>query len=689
MRATLLCLCLAAVVCAQRPEVTFQQVAGVTFAGYAEDARAEKVWEASAQRGVRGAEEDRWDMEMLELRSFRGGKPVTTFTSPAGRMMPARRSAQGDAALLVRSATFNLTGRGWTWRSTPTGDSFAILAEVVAELDLDQPAARRLRLQAPRLDATPVAGGTLMVFTGGVVAERLGERTTCERLECVVSDGPDGDTVIRSLVGSGRVVRVQGKQTLRGDAAVFYPRDDSAELVGRVELAEPEVQGTAQRLRHFPRQGLTELFAADDQPVRLRLSRPAEPPADVTGDRITLRRAAEAGLTRAEVDGNAGYVSGQSHLNARRLVATESRVGGQEILAEGGTSGVIEGSRFEAGQARWDRRRRLVDLAEKPRLWAVSGLEAAGFALRFDAREERVEIRSGPGVRAAVRLPGETPASPPGTAEADQIVADTEGDVMQLELLGAVRYLAGGQTAESAQMVAFALRPKPTTEFSLHKAILTGDVRFGQPGMRCAAERIDLSPAVDIEEIFPLGALVGRPRLLTLSGGAGETRPRLFIGTAGGRSAEFIADAHEVLVTPALTKFFLRGAVSLLTQGTAATCDLLEGTASPDQAGQLVARQIVGRGNVVVVAAGASAKGRTLEMRPDTGVARLMGDALLLDRQGNAGVPAKEVTFDMRTKAWRMDSAPDDLLPGQVVRPKIFLGRDFTLPQVKTLDNGR
>jgi hypothetical protein len=36
-----------------------------------------------------------------------------------------------------------------------------------------------------------------------------------------------------------------------------------------------------------------------------------------------------------------------------------------------------------------------------------------------------------------------------------------------------------------------------------------------------------------------------------------------------------------------------------------------------------------------------------------------------------------------------MDSASDQAAPDQVVRPKIFLGEDFTLPAVKSLDNGR
>jgi hypothetical protein len=207
--------------------------------------------------------------------------------------------------------------------------------------------------------------------------------------------------------------------------------------------------------------------------------------------------------------------------------------------------------------------------------------------------------------------------------------------------------------------------------------------------LRCLGERLDLTPAVQIEEIFAQDALVGQPRLLTLSGGVGPTRPRLFLAQGAGQEVAFVADAHEVLHTPKLTKFFLRGAVAIDSEATDATCDLLEGLASPDKTGRLVARRVVGRGNVGVVAGGASAKGRTLEMSPEAGTARLLGDARILDKNGNEGIPAKEVTYDHKTKSWRMDSAPDDLNPGQVVRPKIFLGRDFTLPEVKSLDKGR
>lgn len=387
---------------------------------------------------------------------------------------------------------------------------------------------------------------------------------------------------------------------------------------------------------------------------------------------------------------NASFLSTQSRLTARRLVATEGRDGTSLLTAEGGVKGRLEGNEFESGKARWDRAKRILDLQELPRLREARGLEAAGFSIRTDALKDRIEIRSGPGLRAAIRLPAGELGGAPGLAEANQIVVVTEDGAMQVEMMGAVRYVAGTVTTESNQMVAFATpKSKKSSEYELNKAILSGNVRYVQPGLRCAAERVDLTPAVQIEEVLTKDALVGRPRLLTMSGGSGATRPHLFLTSTGGKNVEFIADAHEVLTTLELTKFFLRGSVAMRSDGTDATCDLLEGMASPDKAGHLVARQVVGRGNVVVVAGGTTAKGRTLEMQPEKGNARLIGDARIVDRLGNEGVPAKEVTYDMRTHAWRMDSAPDDVNPGQVVRPKIFLGRDFTLPEVKNLDNGR
>jgi lipopolysaccharide export system protein LptA len=675
---------------AQQKDVSFRQVVGGSFSGFSEDEKAEKIWEATAKFMRPSAEAGVWDMEAIKVQSLRGGKPWAVFTSPQGTMVPAKRAAQGAGVVQSSSPAFNLTGKGWSWRSTPKGDSFAILADVVAELDLAKPLSRRLRLKAPRMDASPVEGGTLMVFQGGVVAERFGERTTCERLECLVSDGPGGDATCRSVIASGRVVRVLDKQTLRGDSATFDPKDESAELIGHVELDEPEATASAQRLRHQPKLGLTQLFAGDGKQVKLRLQRKQEAPADLAGDLVSIRRDAATGESRVEVQDNASFLSAQSNLTARRLVATEGRDGSSTLFAEGGVKGRLEGNDIESGKARWDRAKRILDLQESPRLREARGLEAAGFSIRTDALKDRIEIRSAPGIRAAIRLPAGELGGAPGLAEANQIVVVTEDGAMQVEMLGAVRYVAGPVSTESDQMVAFAT-PHPTkkSEYELNKAILSGHVRYAQPGLRCAAERIDLTPAVQIEEVLVKDALAGRPRLLTMSGGSGAMRPHLFLTSTVGKNVEFVADAHEVLTTPELTKFFLRGSVAMDTDGTDATCDLLEGMASPDKSGRLVARQVVGRGNVVVVAAGTTAKGRTLEMQPEKGSARLTGDARIVDKLGNEGVPAKEVTYDTRTRAWRMDSAPDDANPGQVVRPKIFLGRDFTLPEVKNLDNGR
>ena len=689
MRVLLLCLCPFAAAWAQQKEISFQQVADGVFSGFSEDAKAEKTWEAKAKVMRPGSVEGLWEMDEIRLQSFREGRPQALFTSPSGVMNPARRAAEGVATVRAKSAAFDLTGRGWSWRSTAQGDSFAVLADVVAELDLAKPAAQRLRLRALRMDATPVPGGTLMVFQGGVVAERVGERTTCARLECLVSDGPDGDATCRSMVASGDVVRVLGKQTLRGDAATFEPGLGKAELVGRVEIEEPELKGSAHRLRHLPKAGLTELYAGDGRPVALRLRRVASEAADLYGRRIDLHRDAASGETWAEVTEDALYVSPQARLTARRLVAREGRAGVGDVLAEGSVKGRLEGSEFTSGRARWDRLKRVIELSDRPRLKEARGLEAAGRSIRHDLLNDRLEIRSGVGERAAIRLPADAIGGPAGLAEADQVVVVTEDEVMQVELLGSVRYVAGELNTVSDQMVAFALpRPKPAEGYVLSKAILSGRVGYAQPGLRCRSERLDLTPGVQVEEVLAKDALAGRPTLLTLSGGFGANRPRLFLAESPGKEVEFVADAHEVLHTPALTKFFLRGSVLVDGVDTDASCDLLEGRATPDAKGRLLARQVVGRGNVSVVAGGVTARGRTLEMWPETGAARLLGEARILDRAGNEGVPAKEVTYDHKTKSWRMDSAPDALIPGQVVRPKIFLGRDFTLPEVKSLDKG-
>jgi hypothetical protein len=166
MRAFHLCLFLAVGVMAQQKDVSFRNVLGGSFAGFSEDEKAEKIWEATAVVMRPAAEAGVWDMDVIKVQSLRGGKPWATFTSPNGTMTPARRAAQGNGVVQSSSPAFNLTGTGWSWRSTPKGDSFAILADVVAELDLAKPLSKRLRLRAPRMDASPVEGGTLMIFQG-------------------------------------------------------------------------------------------------------------------------------------------------------------------------------------------------------------------------------------------------------------------------------------------------------------------------------------------------------------------------------------------------------------------------------------------------------------------------------------------------------------------------------------------
>ena len=94
MRAAILCLCLAAGALAQPKELSFQQVTGGVFAGFSEDAKAEKVWEAAAQQMRPGAKEGQWEMREITLRSFRDGRPLARFVSPSGVMTPAARAAR-------------------------------------------------------------------------------------------------------------------------------------------------------------------------------------------------------------------------------------------------------------------------------------------------------------------------------------------------------------------------------------------------------------------------------------------------------------------------------------------------------------------------------------------------------------------------------------------------------------------
>ena len=203
------------------------------------------------------------------------------------------------------------------------------------------------------------------------------------------------------------------------------------------------------------------------------------------------------------------------------------------------------------------------------------------------------------------------------------------------------------------------------------------------------AERIDYLPAVDIEEALKTDNLQGRPQLITMSGGNGGTRPRLKLSDDKGKPSLFIADAQEILSTPEITKFFLRGMVEMRSDNADATCELLEGIAKADANGKQGTQLIVGRGNVKIVADGTTAVGRTMEINPRNGEARLFGEARIRDNKGNEGVPAKEVVYDYANRRWRMEQSVNEANPKQVIRPKIILGPEFSLPAVKNLDNSR
>lgn len=692
MRALLLSLLLAAGLGAQTPppkEIKFQDIGGGSFAGFTEDAKAEKAWELSAERMKPTAEAGTWEMEKIVVRSFRDGQPRTTFASPFGTASPERKGAQGSTPISVRSEAFELAGLGWSWRSTKQGDSFAILAGVTAELDLAKPLLQRMRIRAERLDAATVERGTQLTFAGQVIVDRRNERLTCERLVCVIEDGPKGESVCRSILAQGKVVRTADRQTLTGAAAEYDLPKELLLLTGGVTLTEPGFRAVADSLRHEVKADVTTLASTEEaRPVQLHLARKDEPETELTGTTVVLRRDAAAARALVELSGHATYVAGLERLEAARLVATESKGVTLELLATGGVKGRAADAEFEAAEARWEKAVGVLRLLGRPHLRQANGFEVAGAAIFSDRRRERLEVRSAPGVRAAVRLPADdAPGAVPGQAEADQVVLTAQQGVVEADLEGAVRYVSGLVTAQADRLVAFS-KPFKTGQV-LSKVFLTGKVTYVQPGLACAAERVDYVPAVAIEEVLQKDRLSGRPRLLNLSGGAEGTRPRLFVQFADGKKAEFVADSQEILAAADAAKFFLRGNVGMKADGVEASCDLLEGLVSPDKQGRMVARLMVGRGNVNALAGESAARGRVLEVKPEEGVARLTGDARLRTRAGIEGVPAREVLYDFKTKVWRMDSATDPARPDQVVRPKIFLGEDFTLPAVKSLDNGR
>ncbi|MFM2132287.1 MAG: hypothetical protein RL646_1490 [Verrucomicrobiota bacterium] len=681
----------------KREGISFRQVTGGTFSGFNEDERAEKAWEASARRSspVAGG---RWEMDQLQFRSFRDGRPAVSFNSPSGLLDPADRSAAGPGALQASSSAFSLSGKGWKWKSTPKGDVFSILSSVQAQLEVDKPPERRWTVSAKGMEAVPAPGGTALTFDGGVTMVRQGERIECRRVVCLLEDDPKGGARCRFINAEGEVTRVTGGQTLSGATARFDLFKDFLEMSGGVKFEDKGLSAKAEVLQHETVRGATILTRGASAPVLIHLVREGEEPAELSGDSVSFTRRPGQALSLLEVKGGASYVTPTAGLRARAIAATDSSDGSGLVTAEGAVSGEVEGCAIQGDKAVWNRALRRLDLYGPPcRVADPRGFVATGSSVRADLVRSRFEVRSAPGLRAEVSVPSSAPEGPPGRAVADQIVVLDEQGTLQMEMLGAVKYAGDGVSIESDKFVAFAVPVKEpkvvggraSRAHELSKAIAVGNVRYVQPGLKAVAERVDLVPAVQVEEVVSADAIRGKPRLLTLSGGSGETRPKLHLTLSDGQASTFAADSHEVLYSPQLTKFFLRGAVTMDSRDTKARCDLLEGLATPAKDGRLEARQVVGRGSVSVEGAGTRAQGRTLEISPSAGEARLSGDASILAKDGTLGLPARELVYDMRQRAWRMPSAQDERVPGQVVRPRIYLGRDFTLPEVKNLDNPR
>ncbi len=687
-------LCLLSLLCvpglwAQPKDIKFQEVGEGSFAGFTQDEKAERAWEAKAKVMKPTAEPNVWDVTQLRVQSYRAGQPYSVFESPFGFINPEKKTAHGMSPVTVSSPLFKVQGQGWDWTSTGQGEVFAIYADVKTELDLAKPITRRLHIRANRLDATPAEAATLLVYTGAVVLERFGERMTCDRLECLVESTAGNENSYRYIRAIGKVVHTTEKQTLKGDTALFTNKEQTVEVKGQVELIEPTYRGVAHYLFHEIRLNQTRLEGVDGLPVQMHVVTSNGDTSDITGDHVLVKRNPDTGISNVKVDGHATYTSDRGRLTAQKLNAVEVKDKEGLLEADGFVKGQVEGATFESGHAVWNRVSNELELTNQPQLKDTRGITVTGYKIWSDLNHRRMVVDSLAEHLATIHLPaGEDGA--PGLAQARKIYVTDEGTSTEMDLVGAVHYESGDKTSDSDRLVAFGTPAgRQRRDLILRKAILTGQVRYAQVGLRAEAERIDYVPAVHIQEVLKQDNLTGHPDLLTLSGGEDTTRPKLFITFSNGQKVRFIADVHEILSTPQMTKFFLRGKVGMNSDEASSTCDLLEGLLESDGAHAQSAREVIGRGNVTMLTGSSTAQGQTLEYHPKDGEVRLYGDARIRDQSGKEGVPAKELIYNMKEKVWHMNSAPSTTTPGQVVRPKIFLGEDFTLPGAKNLDNGR
>jgi len=677
---------------AQQKDIRFEQVGGGSLSGYTEDEKAEKAWEMNAKVMKPSEDSGKWDMQELTGYTFQSGKRSISFSSPNGLVDPTQRIAEGKESFKASSATFNLAGKGWTWKGTSTGDTFSILADVEAELDLTKPKDKRFTVKALRLDVTPTSEGTQLTFSGGVTFTRQGEQIVCEAIDCILDDSGIGDKNCKIIKARGQVVRTYLDQTIKGDSVMYFPKTDQLNVAGRVILTEPTLNITSDTLAYDGRTGITLLQATTQPVVSVKAQRKDKSMMELTGRAGRIERDLKTGLQTVVMDGQANFISEQGMLNSQKISVKELSDGSNVLIADGAVRGLIQETSFDAEYARWVQVKGQLELSGKPHLVDKRGVDLMGAQIFSDSLLQKVIVKSDSSSRATIKFRSELVGTEGGKAEANQIVISNSGTTAEVDLTGSVKYSMDKMTTESDRLIAYSLPRTAQTKsgiFELQKLLLTGKVRFAQPGLRSTAERVDFRPGIDVQEILPQDSLKGKIELLTLGGGSGPTRPKLFLEMENGKVTEFTADAHEILSSKELTKIFLRGSVAMQSPNANVRCDLLEGLARPDKAGNRNPELIVGRGNVAVIADETTAVGRTMEINPNTGEARLFGDARVRDRDGHEGVPANSIVYDYTKRIWRMEQSVNPQNPKQVIRPKIILGPEFLLPQVKTLDKAQ
>ena len=675
---------------AQQKDIRFEQVGGGSLSGFTEDEKAEKAWEMNAKVMKPSEDSGKWDMQELSGQTFQSGKPSIKFTSPNGIVDPTKRIAEGKESFKASSSTFNLAGTGWTWKGTATGDTFSILADVVAELDLTKPKDKRFSVKALRLDVTPTSEGTQLTFSGGVSFTRQGEQIICEAIDCFLDDSGVGDKNCKIIKARGQVVRTYLNQTIKGDSVIYFPKTDQLSVAGHVKLNEPTLNITSDTLAYDGRTGITLLQAVSEPTVSVKAQRKDKSMMELNGRAGRIERDLKTGLQTVVMDGLANFISEQGMLNSQKISVKELSEGGNVLIAEGAVRGLVQETSFNAEHAKWVQLKGQLELSGKPNLIDKRGVDLMGAQIFSDTLLQQVVVKSDSSTRAAIKFRSE--GGEGGKAEANQIVISNSGTTAEVDLTGLVKYSMDKMTTESERLVAYSLPRTAQTKngvFELQKLLLTGKVRFAQPGLRSTAERVDYRPNLEVQEILPEDSLKGKVELLTLGGGSGANRPKLFLDMENGKVSEFTADAHEVLSTKELTKMFLRGSVTMQSPNVQSTCDLLEGMARPNKEGNRIPELIVGRGNVIIQADETTAVGRTMEINPSTGEARLFGDARVRDKDGHEGVPANSIVYDYTKRIWRMDQAINPQNPKQVIRPKIILGPEFLIPQVKTLDKAQ